>query len=431
MCPFLFAPMRERCLQLVLIFLVASAGVSAQAQESKLSLTLDEVVKKTLNNNPELQLYATRLLGVAGLQESANLAPALELAVEIENVAGSGNFSGVDQAETTVALSSFIELGNKKRARVAVTNAKHTQLKMQQQLEALALLAEVTRRYITVLAAQERLAIADESSQIAENTLRSIEQRSQAGASMRTDVLRAQAENVKALRKREAIATQLTIAKSQLALLWGQTAIDFDGVTGDLFDVGDLVDLDDFQSVILNNPIVQVYATELGVRQAQLELSRSQSSPDIQWQLGARQFQETSDTALVLGLNIPLFSGKRSSGNVKAAQADLLEVQQRRDIALLELQSTLFSLTQQQQQAIAQANELRDTVIPLLEESVVEAADAYDRGRYRYTDWINAQRDLVHAQENLIASAKQALTLRASIEQYTAGPLSGLTENNE
>ncbi len=98
MCPFLFAPMRERCLQLVLIFLVASAGVSAQAQESKLSLTLDEVVKKTLNNNPELQLYATRLLGVAGLQESANLAPALELAVEIENVAGSGNFSGVDQA---------------------------------------------------------------------------------------------------------------------------------------------------------------------------------------------------------------------------------------------------------------------------------------------------------------------------------------------
>ncbi len=330
-----------------------------------------------------------------------------------------------------MALSSFIELGNKKRARVAVTNAKHTQLKMQQQLEALALLAEVTRRYITVLAAQERLAIADESSQIAENTLRSIEQRSQAGASMRTDVLRAQAENVKALRKREAIATQLTIAKSQLALLWGQTAIDFDGVTGDLFDVGDLVDLDDFQSVILNNPIVEVYATELGVRQAQLELSRSQSSPDIQWQLGARQFQETSDTALVLGLNIPLFSGKRSSGNVKAAQADLLEVQQRRDIALLELQSTLFSLTQQQQQAIAQANELRDTVIPLLEESVVEAADAYDRGRYRYTDWINAQRDLVDAQENLIASAKQALTLRASIEQYTAAPLSDLTENNE
>ncbi len=401
------------------------------AQTVNTSLTLEMAIEKTLQNNPELNLFVTQRKSLDGQQYTANLRPALEIGVEVENIGGSGELKGTDQAETTLALSSFIELGNKRQKRLAVIDARRSKLTMEQQIKALALLAEVTRNYIAVLAAQETLALADQAALIADDALLSVEQRVQAGATTRAEALRAQALKIQAQQQRQRADTQLAVAKSELVLMWGQTEIDFDRLSGDLYAVGGLIDVDNFESQLLQNPVVALYASELLLREAELRLAQSQSSPNVEWQVGARQMQESGDSALVFGVSVPLFSNQRSRGTVQSAQTNVLETQQRKEFAVLQLQSRLMNLVKQQQQAVDQVQELQQRIVPLLEEAATEARTAYERGRYRYLDWIAAQQELISGQQELITTATRALQLRAEIEQLTASPFVDLTSLTE
>ncbi len=253
----------------------------------------------------------------------------------------------------------------------------------------------------------------------------------QAGATTRAEALRAQALKIQAQQQRQRADTQLAVAKSELVLMWGQTEIDFDRLSGDLYAVGGLIDVDNFESQLLQNPVVALYASELLLREAELRLAQSQSSPDVEWQVGARQLQESGDSALVFGVSVPLFSNQRSRGTVQSAQTSVLEVQQRKEFAVLQLQSRLMNLVKQQQQAVDQVQELQQRIVPLLEEAATEARTAYERGRYRYLDWIAAQQELISGQQELITTATRALQLRAEIEQLTASPFVDLTSLTE
>jgi len=54
---------------------------------------------------------------------------------------------------------------------------------------------------------------------------------------------------------------------------------------------------------------------------------------------------------------------------------------------------------------------------------LVLTQDAYEKGRYRYQDWIAAQEELLTAKQQLIEAATAAQLSQALIEQLTAEPL--------
>ncbi len=81
----------------------------------------------------------------------------MEASVELENALGSGDFNGFDAAEGTFALSQVIELGGKRDARGAAAQSGRELLAVERQVAQLDVLAEVTRRFIAVAAAQEQL----------------------------------------------------------------------------------------------------------------------------------------------------------------------------------------------------------------------------------------------------------------------------------
>ena len=88
------------------------------------SLTLALAVERTLARNPELQVYRLRDAEVQGRMATAALSPLYELGAEAENFAGTGDLNGADGAEFTLALSSVIELGGKRAARMAEASAE-------------------------------------------------------------------------------------------------------------------------------------------------------------------------------------------------------------------------------------------------------------------------------------------------------------------
>lgn len=396
-------------------------AMSLQAAES--TLTLPAAVKRALAENPSLKVFKFREQAAKGEIDSAGLRPAYELGVEAENFVGSGNFTGVKQTELTVALSSVFEMGAKRDARLEVAGRKLNRVDAQMQLESLELLGEVTRRYIDVLSAQERVTLAGTANELAKQALLEVRKRANAGATPEAEVRRAEAAAAQAHLAEFSEQKRLAYLKVSLASLWGGAQPDFTVVEGDLYRFGEDASFDALYGRIEQNPQIQMFASEQRLKDAELRLARSQGTSDVSWSVGVRRFQEVDDTALVAGFSVPLFAGKRNKGRLISAEAAKNEVGVRREIALLKLRTQLYHAFSNRQQAIHTADDLRKDIVPALEQALKETREAYGRGRYSYIDYVSARQELLSARRTQIDAATAALRYGADIEQLIAEPL--------
>lgn len=405
-----------------IVFSCAFACVCATvaANEAGGSLTLSQAINETFERNPELQLFALQKEQVSGQVQIAELSPPLELSLEVENFAGSGEMKGFDAAETTIALSSVIELGDKRQLRTVTANSRMKTLQLEQQATALNLLAQTTQRFIQVVSAQQTVELVSNSVELAEQTLESVERRVNAGATTRIELLRAQAALANEQTRLLQANNLQQIARLRLAAVWGETDVNFDRAEGDLFVVGEAVDTEALQQQLNNNPELLLASSKAQLQAAELQQAQSLASPDLRWTLGARHFQATDDNALVAGISLPLFSSSRNNGRAQSADAALNESRVNQQLALLTMQSHLLELAQLHDSSLQQVTALQQNIIPKLTEALAEASNAYDRGRYSYIEMVAARQELIEAEQQLIDASTEALLVRTEIEKITA-----------
>lgn len=386
-------------------------------------LTLKEAISRSLAHHPSMQVYPLRSSALKAEREIAELGPPLEASLEVENVLGSGEFSGFDAAEVALSFSSVVELGGKRIARQALVAGRVDHLATQRQSDALKLLGDVTRRYIDLLVAQAEQALVNDAALLAQKAVKAVRRRVLVGASPEAELLRAQA--VLAQTEMDVAQTQRAIQQARFALsvLWGVTNPQFERVEGSLFELGPRGDLANLYQRALKNPSMQALITEKRLREAELRLARSAARLDIRWSLGARRSSDTEDMALVAGLSAPLFSRQRHQGATRVAALRSEEVTIRQKHADHQLYALLFDAFSQRQTAIAGKQSLQNRVIPLLEQAAQATEKAYDRGRYSYMEWAVAQQELLAARQSLIQFSAAAHIHRVEIEQLTAEPL--------
>lgn len=414
------------CLALCRLLSAALAGTvlaSGALGAEREGLDLNQAAARVLAGNPALQVFEFRLQGLTGERLSADQAAPLELGLEAENLLGSGALRGTDAADYTLSIGSVIELGGKRDARLAVVNSRYERLAAQRRAEALALLGEVTRQFVTTLALQEKLALAATAVELAQTSHDIVRSRARKGGAPDAEVLRARA----ALRQAELGLAQLQTLydtrKRALALLLDTPPASIQRLRGDLFQFSPSDSFEQLMQRAMDNPALQIYASESALRDAELELARSRSSGDISWQLGARYLEESGDSGLVANVAIPLFSAGRNRGAVQAARAARDEVGPRREVALRALQATLYEAYRGHQQDIETVTRVRTEVLPDLTEALTLTRTAYEQGRYSYVEWLAAQRELLAAREALVDTAASALLHQALIEQLTARPM--------
>jgi len=407
--------------------LLLSPNVLAQEVKQSNTLTLATAIKRTLAKNPAFKVFTLRQVSLDGQQQTQALPPAYQLGIEVENFAGSGELQAFDSAEFTVSLSSVIEMGGKRDARKDMGSHRSAMLVAESKIAALNLLAEVTRRYINVLTAQENLTLANEATKLAEDTLLAVEKRAKAGSTPKAEIKRAMA----AVGNTRLVAAtknqQLSATKSSLALIWNEKwneqSPSFSNVDGNLYHFSDDITFEQLYAKVKQNPALLAFASEERLKNAQLRLAKSQSSTDIQWTLGIKQIQDIGDTALVAGFSVPLFSSSNNTGAIISAQAERDEVQARKTTALLQIHNQLQQAYSSRKQAIYTATNLKKIIIPLLKEALAETKIAYQRGLYSYLDYLSARQELLNARQALISSASAALRFGADIEQLIAEPL--------
>lgn len=418
----IFVSLRRRCVSTVYLWAVLLPLDTLAVPSATLSLA--EASRLALQNNPELQVFQWRLRALDAHSQTAALKPAYELGLEAENLLGRDEFAGIDSAEWTLSLSSTIELGNQRRARVGVGESRLALAQAEREARALDLLGEVTQTFISALALQEKQRVAQDAVALAQSSLELIRRRVERGATPEAERLRAQAALTQARLHQRRLAAQLESQKLALAILWGAPKADFSALAGDLYRFTQAPA--DFQTLfdrVADSPALQVLARESRLRDAQLALAQSQSGTDIRWNLGVRRFEANGGSALTAGLAIPLAAGRRNRGEVQAALAERQMVNDDHDAALLALRARLFSAWQTHQYSTDTARQMRREVLPDLQRALEQTRRAYEQGRYNYADWAAAQRELLEARLALIDAASTALQSQALIEQLTAEPL--------
>ena len=354
-----------------------------------------------------------------GRRQTADLRPGFELSTELENFAGSGTTSGIDEAELTVSLSSVIELGSKRQARLASIDARAGLLEMERQVQALDILGAMTSQFIAVMALQERLVLAKESESLANETMATVKSRVDAGAAPDAELLRARAGGSQARLTVSQIERELEVAKVVLASFWGQRQPSISPAEGDLFNFGSSIEFETLYQRSVDSPGIQIYASQERLQDSAVKLAKSRSKSDIRWSFGVRRLEGPSDSALVASIEMPLFSGRRNRGDVAAAMAERNEVPIRREQALNELYARLFDGYRTRAQSIEASRTLQDETIPALEQALSTTRRAYESGLYGYLDLIAAQQALLDAKANLIDTASAALQAGVVIEQLT------------
>ncbi len=409
--------------RLTSVFLVVACQWFSLPLQAGTTITMATAVERTLAHNPELQVFPLREKGLKGGAMTDALRPALEAGIEVENLAGSGDYRGTDSMDTTLSLSSVLELGNKREARIAVADARIDKLHAEQQATALDVSGEVSRRFIDALFAQERLQLARDAEKLVAESLQIIKQRADVGIGSDADVLRAQAALEQARLTTGNAAATAKSSRTLLAAMWGDADADFLSVGGNLLDVGSQESMETLYDRVRKNPSILTLASEVRLREAEVRLAQASAKQDVNWSTGIRQFNETNDTALVVGMSVPLFAGKRNAGALQAAQAAQDETALQQENTLVQFRSRVQSLYVQRQQALDETHVLKTKVIPTLENALKVTRSAFEQGRASYQEWLSTRQELLSAHLAMLDAAATAHRYRIDIEQLTAEPL--------
>jgi cobalt-zinc-cadmium efflux system outer membrane protein len=382
-------------------------------------LRLHDAIQLTLQNNPQLVGYEFRVNALQGEKQTAALKPQTRATIHLENIAGTGDFKGLDAGELTLSLSSVIELGDQRDARVGLVTARQQQLASTQRLLTLDLLTQVTQQFIALAAAQEQLNLLQQTQQLAQENLNSLNKQVQAGRTPEAELLRAKAASARALIATQRARQSVNSERIKLSAFWAETEPAFSQADADLFRLPPTTTLANLLNNLDKNPDLEVLGDEIHLRSAELRQAQAERKINLEWTAGVRRLQVSDDSALVVGLSMPLGSASRASGAIATASANKASAEQARTATRIKLRAELASLHGEYQQALAEITSLRTDVLPQLERAMGATSDAFNQGRYSYLELNLAQRELLDTHLAIIEAAAHAHIVNTEIERLT------------
>jgi cobalt-zinc-cadmium efflux system outer membrane protein len=247
----------------------------------------------------------------------ARVRPNPVLGFDVENAYGSGPYSGLNNADMTLAISQDLELWGRRPTRVAAARAEAGAVGLQRDLAVIDAAGRLALVYAEAEAAQRRAALAEETLTLTvadaraalalveegrEPLLRGIQGEAEAAA--------ARATRDEAVAERDAAYARLTAVAMIPAPV---TAID-----ASLLDETPATG----GSAIEDAPTVRVAEAQRTAAERRVDVQRVQARPDINASVGIRRFEAEDATALTFGISMPLPLFDRNRGNIDAAQAE-------------------------------------------------------------------------------------------------------------
>lgn len=358
------------------------------------SLTLQQALEEAEARSPAIIAARARVEAAEARIRQAGFRSNPELSLEVENFLGTGELSGFQGTETTLAVNQRLDLGGRRRTRVAAARADLAAEQLRLAIARADLAQSVREQFARAITARERLRIATENEGLARELARVTGILVEEGREPPLRAIRARSAAAQTAAELEAARAEEQASRGTLAALFGVTDPP-EEVVGGLLDL---------QPATINpEHSLEVRLAEAERLRAEAEVGREVSSGRIDPAigLGVRHVRETGDIGLVGGISMPLPIFDRNQGNIAAARANVRAAE-------ANLASVTASARVRARNAIINVEAAQARVEALERAAVPEAAEALRLTQLSYREGRATLLELLDAQ-NAYRSAKTAL----------------------
>ena len=387
------------------------------ADSFKEFLTLSDAIKLALSQNPNLQSIADDIESTTASVIQAKLAPNPEIQYAIENIGGP---SGDDLfLRQTLRLKQVLEIGGKRDHRRDYAVSGQQLAKIDFEIKKVDLAANVTQRFINVVAAQQSLSLTQRILDVAEQNYAVLSEQVGTGikpAMILDDaMIQLSADRIFVETKKQELRT----ARQSLAATWGDQQPTFTKVNGDLETLVHVPELTKLIEILDKTPRINRWDNEIERRRQTMSLERSKLIPNIAVGAGIRQFPDANEVAAVVEFSAPLPLRNRNQGNIMISKVAINQAMAKKsDVeatnrellvrAHTEFESARHEYKLFKQSTMSAARSLHQTTI-----------DRYHQGEIDYLPVFSAERKLLEIELKMIAVGKRYHSAVAELDRLT------------
>ena len=343
-------------------------------QEPAEPLTMAAAIRLALESNPTIAAARREIEATEAQVLQGSLRPNPGFSVATENASRVSR-----SASAQVELP--IERGDKRAARVdaaqrgrdvAVSDLSGRQLKVR---------AAVMAAFFDVLAAQELLALAQDSAALARRATDIAAKRVAAGKVSPVEETKARVAEAGVRVSLTQAQSELRNARRRLASWWGNPSPRFSEALGDVDRMPSLPDPDAIEQRLSTSPLLERARLELERRKSLVNVEQSKTVQDFTVSVGVQRREESQREQMMVGISVPIPLYNRNQGN-------LLEALRREDKARDELVATRITLASEAYQVVErlsarrqEAELLRDEVLPGAKSAYEAATIGFENGK--------------------------------------------------
>jgi len=388
-------------------------------------LTLRTALVLALVHNPQLKASSRQIRISEAERLGASLLPNPELGFETEQIGAS------EGTETTIVLSQLIEMGDKRRKRIRLASLQQDLAAIDYEAVRLDVLTQVNKSFIDVLAAQRQVELTERFVELSMRALDAVAMRVRAGKDSPIEKRRAEL----ALSDIRIRATQakhdLAAARRNLARLWGATEAVFEKAVGDLDSIESPPSWRSLADLLDNNPDLARWIVETEQRRAALDLEKAKGKSDITLSGGVQFLEGTDESAMVVGLSMPLPLFNVNQGGRMKAVHRLAQAAEQQDAARMQITIALTRAYQALSKAFTKTSELKSNVLQNAQTMLDAATEGYRQGKFDYLHVLDAQRTSFEARLQYLDSLVAFHKARADVERLTGQSLDDLNHPPE
>lgn len=384
-------------------------------------LTLLQAANLVLEKNPRLRSAQFGREVAAAQFDQAAFKPQWSVALEVEDVLGTGVVSGFDTGETTLRLSRIFQPSDIRSGRMSVASAQGNQVENELETERLDLMALLAHRFLAVVHQQELLKFAEQSVNVWQHAKELAEDRERAGAAPAVDRLRTEIRLANAGLHLEDTEHELQAARVMLAATWGDRTPDFGMADASLCRLAELPQFEIVAANIDRNPDLLRFASEQRLYEAQVQLAAARRRPDWTLSAGVRRIELLDDQALVFGVSVPLGASSRAAPALRRANALRQQSAFKEQNERVDIRATLYSLYQELLHTSTEVNLFDEEILPRADEILDHLENGYRVGRFSHLELMNAQAEVLAARAARLTACSDHHLYLIDIERLTGG----------
>ncbi|PHR52043.1 TolC family protein [Cycloclasticus sp.] len=399
------------------IYIAVSTPVYAADYLEK-SLSMQEAISRSLSLHPELASIGYRIKSAEGDIKYAAVGQKPELSLAVEDALGTGDYSGLDNAQSTLSIGWILDEGLS-GSRVGKYQVRKTLIEIERDIKRFDIAAQTAHQFSTVLALQENLSIAKRAQQHTKVILFDIVKRVKAGKAPVADQLRAEVDQERRELEVEDITHELLSAKKILVSKWGETDIDFISAVGSLDTSRALVDFAELEKSIKTTPKMRYFLTQQRLVDSEIILAKEEAKNRLRFDAGVRRYEREEDYSLTFGVSLPIGKPSRNQGKISALTAEKDSYQADANATKTQLLTKIFVLYEELKHGHHIIESIENKIMPRLERALKETQKAYQIGKYSYQEWSVVQQEVLDTQLALVDARLKAHNNMVELERLT------------